>query len=309
MQDTPSTEAPAQPQTTPKKTASMLDQVEKFGVTTEERAHEIKETVAKYLPSSITVIIVLIVAWILSSWARRAMRRGLERAKFDPTLGKFFSNIIRWLILTIGFLFCFSIFGINTTSFAAVLGAAGLAIGLALQGSLGHLASGVMLLVFRPFKVGDLVNVSGQLGIVNEIDLFSTSIDSPDGRRIILPNGQVFGNVIENITHHPRRRIDIPVGVAYGADIDQTRAVLELAVKSIPGVLQDPAPVVWLDSLGASSVNWTLRVWAPREKFGEIRQATVRAAKVALDNAGITIPFPQMDLYIKQFEGSLPRQH
>lgn len=309
MQDTPSTQAPAQPQTNPETHASMLDHVEKFGIKTEERAHEIKETIAKYLPSSITVIIVLIVAWILSSWARRAMRRGLERAKFDPTLGKFFSNIIRWLILTIGFLFCFSIFGINTTSFAAVLGAAGLAIGLALQGSLGHLASGVMLLVFRPFKVGDLVNVSGQLGIVNEIDLFSTSIDSPDGRRIILPNGQVFGNVIENITHHPRRRIDIPVGVAYGADIDQTRAVLELAIKSIPGVLHDPAPVVWLDSLGASSVNWILRVWAPREKFGDVRQATVRAAKVALDNAGITIPFPQMDLYIKQFEGSLPRQN
>lgn len=308
MQDTPKTETPAQPPTASEKPASVFDHVEKFGVTTEERANEIKDAVAKYLPSSITVIIILLVAWILSSWARRAMRRGLDKAKFDPTLSKFFSNVIRWLILTIGFLFCFSIFGINTTSFAAVLGATGLAIGLALQGSLGHLAAGVMLLVFRPFKVGDLVSVSGQLGIVNEIDLFSTSVDSPDGRRIIMPNGQIFGNVIENITHHPRRRIDIPVGVAYSADIDQTRAVLELAVKSIPGVLQDPAPVVWLDSLGASSVNWTLRVWTPRERFGEIRQATVRAAKLALDNAGIPIPFPQMDLYIKQFEGSLPRQ-
>ncbi|QYU70620.1 mechanosensitive ion channel [Leptolyngbya sp. 15MV] len=252
----------------------------------------------------IAVIVVLGAAFFVGAWVKRLIRRAFERAKFDVTLGKFLGNVAKWGILALALVSCLGIFGIQTTTFAAVIGAAGLAIGLGFQGSLSNLAAGMMLLIFRPFKVGDLVNLSGHLGFVNEIDLFQTSLDSVDGRRIIFPNNQIFGGVIENITHHPRRRFDCPVGVSYGADIDATRRVLEDAVARIDGVLADPAPMVFLDSLGESSVNWIVRVWAPRERFGDVRQATVRAVKYALDQAGISIPFRQLDVHVR----TLPKE-
>lgn len=243
-------------------------------------------------------LVFLLLAWFVAGWARRALRRGLGRTKFDPTLGKFLSNVARWVILTLAVIACLGTFGVQTTSFAALVGAVGLAVGLGFQGTLGHLASGVLLLVFRPFRVGDMVNIAGTLGKVNEIDLFMTELDTPDGKRVIIPNNKIFGGVIENITHHPRRRVEVAVGVAYEADLDETRAVLERAVREIPGALPDPAPEVVLQELGSSSVNWQLRVWAPRDDFLKIRQVTTRAAKVALDNAGITIAFPQMDVHL-----------
>ncbi|QYO64917.1 mechanosensitive ion channel family protein [Leptolyngbya sp. 7M] len=162
----------------------------------------------------IAVIVVLGAAFFVGAWVKRLIRRAFERAKFDVTLGKFLGNVAKWGILALALVSCLGIFGIQTTTFAAVIGAAGLAIGLGFQGSLSNLAAGMMLLIFRPFKVGDLVNLSGHLGFVNEIDLFQTSLDSVDGRRIIFPNNQIFGGVIENITHHPRRRFDCPVGVS-----------------------------------------------------------------------------------------------
>lgn len=243
-------------------------------------------------------LVFLLLAWFVAGWARRALRRGLGSTKFDPTLGKFLSNVARWVILTLAVIACLGTFGVQTTSFAALVGAVGLAVGLGFQGTLGHLASGVLLLVFRPFRVGDMVNIAGTLGKVNEIDLFMTELDTPDGKRVIIPNNKIFGGVIENITHHPRRRVEVAVGVAYEADLDETRAVLERAVREIPGALPDPAPEVVLQELGSSSVNWQLRVWAPRDDFLKIRQVTTRAAKVALDNAGITIAFPQMDVHL-----------
>jgi small conductance mechanosensitive channel len=241
----------------------------------------------------------MIAALIFSRWARGATRRALLKTKFDPTLAKFLSNMLRWLILVLALLTSLNVFGVTATSFAAVLGAVTLAIGLGFQSSLSNLAAGVMLLIFRPFKVGDMVNIGGQLGKVNEIDLLMTEIDTPDGRRVILPNNQIFGAVIENITHHPRRRVDIPVGVHYDADVDQTRAALEKGLKMIVPKLDDPPPEVILQELGASSVNWTLRVWTKREDFFATRQATVRAAKYALQEAGLTIPYPQMDVHLK----------
>lgn len=250
------------------------------------------------------VVVLLAVTWVAAGWARRALRRALERAKFDATLGRFAANALRWTILILAMVACLEIFGIKMTSFAAIVGAAALAIGLAFQGSLSNLASGVMLLIFRPFKVGDVIGVAGQLGTVNEIDLFMTEIDTPDGRRVILPNGQIFGNTIENITHHPRRRVEVLVGVAYEADIDQTRAVLERAILSVSPRLETPASDVVLQDLGASSVNWAVRIWTRRENYGATRQAAVRAIKLALDAAGIGIPYPQMDVAIR----SLPAE-
>jgi small conductance mechanosensitive channel len=250
-------------------------------------------------PAIVGVILLMTVAWIVSSWLRGATRRALLRTKFDPTLGKFLSNLIRWAILVLALVTSLNVFGIAATSFAAVLGAVTLAIGLGFQNSLSNMAAGVMLLIFRPFKVGDVVTVAGQLGKVNEIDLLITELDTPDGRRVIVPNGSIIGGVIENITHHPRRRVDVPVGVHYEADIDATRAALERALNMVQPRLDDPPPEVVLLELGSSSVNWQLRVWTPRDQFFATRQSALRAAKIALDQAGITIPFPQLDVHLK----------
>jgi small conductance mechanosensitive channel len=195
-------------------------------------------------------------------------------------------------------------FGVKTTSFAAVLGAAGLAVGLALQGTLSNFAAGVMLLIFRPFKVGDTVDIGGKRGKVDEIDIFFTILDTPDNRRFILPNGQVFGAAIENVTFHAIRRADVLVGTDYAADLDETRAVLEAAAALVPGQSPDKPSQVVLVGMGASSIDWEVRVWAPKDTFLDVLQASRRAVKQALDSAGIGIPFPQVDV---NFSTPLPR--
>jgi small conductance mechanosensitive channel len=247
---------------------------------------------------AVFVLILLTVAWTISGWGSAIVRTTLDRIKFDETLSIFLSKLVRYAILLMAALTCLNKFGVETTSFAALIGAAGLAIGLAFQGTLSNFAAGAMLLLFRPYKVGDEVNVAGYSGTVREIELFTTAIDTPDYRRIIVPNSSIFGAVIENVTHHPVRRFNVDVGTAYSADIDQTRRVLERAVSSVTQVVPTPAPAVVLLDLGASSVNWSVRAWAKRETHGDARQALVRAVKMELDQAGIGIPFPQLDLHL-----------
>lgn len=248
----------------------------------------------------VLVLIILVVAWTLAGWAGSIVNSSLRKLKFDTTLTKFLSRLARWLVLLLAGLACLSYFGVETTSFAAVIGAAGLAVGLAFQGTLSNFAAGAMLLLFRPFKVGDAVNVAGQVGIVDEISVFTTTLDTFDNRRIIIPNGEVFGTTIENITYHNLRRVDGDVGVGYGADIDQTRAVLEQVAAAVPGVVADKDPAVVLLGLGASSVDWSVRVWAPTSDYLAVKQALLREIKVRLDAAGMEIPFPQMDVHVKQ---------
>ncbi|MDX1546733.1 MAG: mechanosensitive ion channel family protein [Rhodothermales bacterium] len=248
----------------------------------------------------IGVFLLMIGAWIVAGYARRGVERSLNKTRLDLTLTRFFANITGWLVLLLAVLTALSLFGIQTTSFAAVIGAAGLAIGLGFQGTLSNFAAGVMLLTFRPFKIGDTVKVDGETGIIAEIDLFLTKMDTFDNRRIVLPNSKVFGNTIETLTYHPRRRADVPVGVSYEADLDATRAVLERAAASVPGRLDDPAPQVVLDGFGDSAVNWIVRVWAPTPDFLAIKQATIRAAKQHLDAEGLAIPYPQVDVHFDE---------
>jgi small conductance mechanosensitive channel len=244
------------------------------------------------------VLVALILAFWISSWARRALVRSLERRSFDLTLTRFFGTLLRYAILAGAIIGCLGVFGIQTASFAAAIAAIGLAIGLALQGTLSNFAAGVMLLVFSPFKVGDLINVAGQLGIVDSLQLFTTDLDTLDNRRLVIPNSSVFGAVIENYTAHPTRRVDIKVGVAYNADIDETRRILESIPGQLAGVLEDPEPQIFLESLGASSVDWQVRVWCNTEDYWDVYQDTTRATKIALDEAKLSIPFPQMDIHL-----------
>ena len=229
---------------------------------------------------------------------RNLVKKAFEKSNFDPTLAGFVSNTIRWLIILMAILAVLGVFGIETTSFAAVLGAAGLAIGLAFQGSLSNVAAGVMLLIFRPFKLDDVISVSGSLGKVAEIGLFTTALDTPDNRRIIIPNSVVFGSTIENITHHDIRRVDVAVGTEYPAKLSDVRDVLEKVPATIEGGLSEPAPQIYLAELGASSIDWQVRVWCKTADFFSVRQQIVDQTKLALDEAEIGIPFPQMDVHL-----------
>jgi small conductance mechanosensitive channel len=248
--------------------------------------------------SIVGVLVALILAYFISRWLSRALTRSLEKRNFDLTLTRFFGALIRYLILGGAIIGCLGVFGIQTASFAAVIAAVGLAIGLALQGTLSNFAAGVMLLVFRPYKVGDLITVAGQLGVVEELQLFTTDLKTLDNRRLVVPNSQIFGQVIENKNHHPTRRVDLDVGVAYDADIDESRRVLETVPGKVPDVLQDPPPQIFLKSLGASSVDWQVRLWCPTDKYWDVYQAGIREIKAALDGAKLGIPFPQTDVHL-----------
>jgi small conductance mechanosensitive channel len=252
-------------------------------------AHQAFEIATSYGLPAIKALVLAALGWLLAGWVRRVLRSSMERARFDLTLTKFFSNLARWAVL-----------GVETTSAAAVIAAAGLAVGLALQGSLANGAAGIMILVFRPFRVGDIVTVGGVTGQVDEIELFTTSIDTADRRRFIVPNGSVFGSTIENLTFHPRRRVEVLVGVSYSADLDLTRRTLLEAARSVPGTSPGEEPSVLLDALGASAVEWKVRVWCPSRDFFAVRDAATRAVKQALDRAGLSIPFPQMDVHLRK---------
>jgi small conductance mechanosensitive channel len=245
----------------------------------------------------IGVLIALIISFIIAGMFSRALIRTLEKRNFDLTLTRFFGALVRYAVLAAAIIGCLGVFGIQTASFAAVLAALGLAIGLALQGTLSNFAAGVMLLVFRPFKVGDLINVAGQLGLVEQLQLFTTDMKTLDNRKLVVPNGKVFGAVIENVGANPTRRVDIDVGIDYGADIDQSREVLETVPGKVDDVLQDPPPQIFLKSLGGSSVDWQVRLWCPTEKYWDVYQGGIRAIKMSLDEAKIGIPFPQTDVH------------
>lgn len=246
------------------------------------------------------VLALLIGAWILAAWIGAVVRKSCTKARLDLTLAKFFGKMAKWTVLIAAVIACLGAFGVQTTSFAALIGAAGLAVGLAFQGTLSNFASGVMLLTFRPFKVGDVVNLAGNVGKVDEIELFTTRMITGDNRLIIIPNTQIFGSTIENITAMPTRRVDVAVGTDYGADIDATRKVLEQVIADYDGKLDDPESVVFLAELGGSSIDWQVRVWAKTDDFWAVRQEITRRVKVALDEAGIGIPFPQQDVHLDQ---------
>jgi small conductance mechanosensitive channel len=243
-------------------------------------------------------ILLLILTFIVAGWAKRATRAGVERANLDPTLSRFFGSLARYTVLILGGLAILGIFGVSVASFAAILAAAGFAVGLALQGTLSHFAAGIMLLLFRPFGVGDKVSAADVTGKVVEIGLFTTLFDTSDNLRIIVPNSAIFGSTIENHTHHDTRRVDVAVGTDYEADLQTTRSILEEVAASVEGGLTDPAPQVYLSELGASSIDWAVRVWSQTSDYWNVRERLTTQIKEALDAQDIGIPYPQMDVHL-----------
>jgi small conductance mechanosensitive channel len=252
---------------------------------------------ADYLVPAALALLALICGYMLASFIGRLVG-SIVADNVDLTLGKFVGRMVTNALLLLIGLGILSYFGIETSSFAAILAAAGFAVGLALQGTLSNFAAGVMLLVFRPFKIEDFVVVGNSSGFVDEIDLFTTRINTTDNRHLIVPNSQIFNTTIENYTRNEVRRVDVSVGVAYDADLRQTRQVLADAINVIPGAVREPAPQVYLHNLGDSSVNWQLRVWCRPANYWDVRERVTGTAKDALDANGIAIPFPQLDLHV-----------
>ncbi len=252
-----------------------------------------------YLAKAFLAMSVAWISYIIASAAGRYVG-GIVSKKVDLTLGKFLTKAVRNLLMIVVAMGVLSYFDVDVTGLAAVLAAISFAIGMALQGTLGNFASGVMLLLFRPFKVEDYIVVADTEGTVEEIDLFTTRINTPDNRHVIVPNGEIFGSKLENYTRNDLRRVDVSVGAAYSADLDETRQALERAVMSVSESVVSPPPQVYLDSLGASSVDWYLRVWCKPADYWGVREQLTAAAKTQLDIAGIGIPFPQMDIHVIQ---------
>lgn len=254
--------------------------------------------ITAFLLPIVQAIVLIIVVLIAAKWVKSIVVKGASKARVEMTLAKFFGNIAKWAVLLLGALTVFKTFGVEVTSFTAVLAGLTVGIGLALSGTLGNIAAGVMLLIFRPFKVGDVVNMAGVLGTVDEIELFTTAVDTFDKRRIIIPNSQIVGSIIENISHHSVRRVDVAVGVAYSADIDKTREILGQAIAATEKILPEPATQVFLGDLGDNAVNWACRVWVNAPDFWDVKQALTRNIKMHLDQAGLGIPFPQRDIHL-----------
>lgn len=230
--------------------------------------------------------VILLAAFFASSFVRRLVLNACARAEIDQTPSRFFAKFAQWAILLLASTFVLNKFGFETASFSVLIGAVGLAISLAFQGTLSNFASGIMLMIFRPYKIGDSIIAAGQSGSVYEIDLFSTTLDTADNKRIFIPNTAIFGAVITNMSFHERRRVDVLVVLHHSADIDKTRALLIEAATGVPGRLADQPEVV-LAEMTAAGITWQIHVWSQSGDFIAVRQATLREIKVALDKAGI----------------------
>ena len=251
------------------------------------------EFVISVFGSVLAAILILVAGFIIGGWLRgRLIRVGQMNRHLDATLFSFLGNIIRYVIIGFAFLFVLNTFGVQTTSFVAVIGAAGLAIGLALQGTLSNIAAGVMIVFFRPVKLGDFVEVNGQMGTVKEINLNFIELASVANVQIIIPNSQVWGNTIVNYSAYDSRRAEWVFGVGYGADLKLAEETIRRTILSDPRSRTEPEPFIQVNNLGDFSVDFLVRVWCSSADFFQYQADMKRQVKEALDAAGVEIPFP-----------------
>jgi len=241
-------------------------------------------------------IVMAIIIWIVGLWVIKILRKGtgkaLDKGNYDASLKKFLLNLLNWSLKIILIVVVLGTLGIETTSFAAILAAAGLAVGLALQGSLANFAGGVLIMIFKPMKIGDLIEAQGEIGVVKEIEIFTTRLIGLSNKEIIIPNGALSNGNIINYTTQGTRRVDLVIGVSYDADIKQTKDLLMSQLTSHPKVLKEPAPTVSVLELADSSVNFAVRPWCNAEDYWAVYFEITENSKLALDAAGIEIPYP-----------------
>jgi small conductance mechanosensitive channel len=257
---------------------------------------EIMEQLGSYAPlmwSAVKALVVIVVGWIVAGAVSGMVRRRVNaHPEIDRTLGNFAASMVKWVILLIVLVAVLGLFGIQATSLVAMLGAATLAIGLALQGTLSDLAAGFMLILFRPYKLGDYVDIGGTSGTVQDLNLFVTELSTPDNVQIIVPNGQAWGAIIHNYSHHATRRVDLVLGIDYEDDADAAMSVILQQVAADARVHADPAPWVRVTNLGESSVDLTLRVWCAASDYWDVKFDLTKSIKEAFDKSGISIPYP-----------------
>ena len=254
----------------------------------------------EYGPQLLMAIVVLIIGMWIVNRVVRLTSKGMEKASVEPTLARFLGSLVSVGLKALLLISVASMIGIETTSFIAILGAAGLAIGLALQGSLGNFAGGVLVLLFKPFKVGDFIDAQGVAGTVSEIQIFNTIIKTPDNKVIIVPNGAVSNGVITNFSKEATRRVDFVFGIGYGDDIKKAKEVIARLVDADERAMKDPAPTIVVSELADSSVNITCRVWVNASDYWGVFFDLTENVKLTFDAEGISIPFPQQDVHMHQ---------
>lgn len=230
------------------------------------------------------------------------LRKVLKARGMDEILVGFLTSILRWVLLLFVIIAALSQLGVDTNSLVALLGAAGLAIGLSLQSSLSNFASGVMLIIFRPFTKGDFVEAGGATGVIDKISIFTTTMTTPDNKEVIVPNGAIIGNNITNFSARATRRVDMVFGISYDDDLLKAKQLLQEIINDDPRVLKDPAPVIALGTLNDSSVDFLVRPWAKSEDYWSLLWDTTEKVKLKFDEAGISIPYPQMDVHLDKNE-------
>lgn len=253
----------------------------------------------EYVPNIITAILILIIGLFFIRIALNSSRKIMQRRNIDVTLQNFLLDLGGWGLKILLFITIISKLGVATTSFAAIIAAAGLAIGLALQGSLGNFAGGVLIMIFKPFKIGDLIEAQGEMGAVKEIEIFTTKLTGLSNKEIIIPNGALSNGTIVNYSKEGTRRVDLVFGVSYDSDIKKTKEILMNVVKSHPKVLESPDPVVVVLALADSSVNFAVRPWCNSGDYWTVFFDITENVKLAFDEAGIEIPYPHQ-VHIKK---------
>lgn len=265
---------------------------------------ENQESIFFFAGKVVVALVIIIGGFILARALANTLVRRLDKSNIDNAVVSFMAGIIRTIIIIAALLMALSHVGVQTTSFIAILGAAGLAIGLALQGSLSNFASGVLIMIYRPFKSGDYVDAGGTAGTVQRIELFTTIFKTPDNKLVIVPNSKITGSEITNFSEEPTRRVDMVIGVSYSADLKKTKEVLMDVITSDERTLKDPAPRVAVTALNDSSVDFIVRPWVKSADYWPMYWDSMERIKNALDENGIGIPFPQMDVHLHHPDGA-----
>jgi len=262
------------------------------------------DIVTTYMSEYSLKIVAAVLIFVVGKWALRKItsisKKLMEKAKVDQTLVEFAESLIYFALLLMVILASLNALGVNTTSFIAVFGAAGLAVGLALQGSLANIGAAVLIIVFRPFKVGDFIEAGGATGTVDDINLFSTIISPIDNRTIIVPNSAIVSGNITNFSNKEKRRIDHIFGIGYNDDLKLAKEILSDILNSDERILREPAPFVAVSELADSSVNFVTRAWVKSEDYWDVHFDLLEKVKLTFDEKGISIPYPQMDLHLNK---------